>query len=38
VTPRGPGVRISTHVFNTGEDVERLFWALDGLKIRPAAR
>lgn len=35
-TPRGPGVRISTHVFNTEDDVERLFSAIDRLGIRPA--
>lgn len=34
-TPRGGGVRLSTHAFNTLEDVDRLVWALDALGVRP---
>lgn len=34
-TARGPGVRISTHAFNTREDVERLLAAFDRLGVRP---
>lgn len=33
-TPRGPGVRISTHVYNDETDVERLLAAWDDLGIR----
>ena len=36
-TPRGGGVRISTHVFNTLEDVDRLIFALDRLGVKPRA-
>ncbi len=36
LTPRGVGVRISTHVFNTAEDVDKLFWALDDAGVKPA--
>lgn len=35
-TPRGGGLRISTHLFNTEEDLERLFHAVDRLGISPA--
>ncbi|MBL8920269.1 MAG: aminotransferase class V-fold PLP-dependent enzyme [Myxococcaceae bacterium] len=35
-TPRGGGVRISTHVFNTGEDVEQLLQAFDAVGVKPA--
>lgn len=35
-TPRGGGVRISTHVFNTVDDVEALLAAFDRLGVRPA--
>jgi len=35
-TPRGPGVRISTHVFNDETDLERLLAAIDRIGIRPA--
>jgi cysteine desulfurase/selenocysteine lyase len=35
VTPRGGGIRVSTHVFNTEEDVEQLFWALQAAGVRP---
>jgi selenocysteine lyase/cysteine desulfurase len=34
-TPRGGGVRVSTHAYNTEEDVERLLGALDRLGVRP---
>jgi selenocysteine lyase/cysteine desulfurase len=34
-TARGGGVRISTHAYNTGEDVERLLAAVDRLGVRP---
>jgi cysteine desulfurase/selenocysteine lyase len=34
-TARGPGVRISTHAYNTREDVERLLTAIDRLGVRP---
>lgn len=34
-TARGGGVRISTHAFNTLDDVERLFHAVDRLGVRP---
>lgn len=34
-TPRGGGVRISTHVFNDEGDVERLFAAISRLGIKP---
>lgn len=34
-TPRGGGVRISTHVFNDESDVERLLAAFDALGLRP---
>jgi selenocysteine lyase/cysteine desulfurase len=36
-TPRGGGLRLSTHVFNTMEDVERVVFALDRLGVRPKA-
>lgn len=36
VTPRGGGVRISTHIFNTEEDLEQLFWALDKMALQAA--
>lgn len=36
VTPRGGGLRVSTHVFNSEEDVEQLLWALEQCGIRPA--
>lgn len=35
LSPRGGGLRIATHLFNTAEDVERLFWALDKVGVRP---
>ncbi|MCU0695677.1 MAG: aminotransferase class V-fold PLP-dependent enzyme [Myxococcaceae bacterium] len=35
-TPRGGGVRLSTHVFNTDDDVDRALWAFDRLGLRPA--
>jgi len=34
-TPRGGGVRVSTHAYNTHEDVDRLLAALDRLGVRP---
>lgn len=34
-TPRGVGVRISTHVYNDETDVERLLHAVDELGIQP---
>lgn len=34
-TPRGVGLRISTHVYNTVEDVDRLMVAMDGLGVAP---
>jgi selenocysteine lyase/cysteine desulfurase len=34
-TARGVGVRISTHVYNTVEDIDRLMVALDGLGVKP---
>jgi len=34
-TPRGGGLRISTHVFNDESDVERLLAAVDRLRVRP---
>lgn len=34
-TPRGGGLRISTHVFNTLDDVEALLAAVDRLGLRP---
>ncbi len=37
VTPRGVGVRVSTHVFNNPEDVDRLLWAVDQVGLRPAS-
>lgn len=37
VTPRGGGVRASTHVFNNEDDVDRLLWALQQAGIAPAA-
>jgi cysteine desulfurase / selenocysteine lyase len=36
VSARGGGLRVSTHVFNTEEDVRRLLDALDALGIRPS--
>ncbi len=38
LTPRGVGVRISTHVFNDEADVERLFWAMEKVGVKPAPR
>jgi cysteine desulfurase / selenocysteine lyase len=35
-TARGGGLRVSTHVYNTLDDVERLVAALDTLDVRPA--
>lgn len=35
-TARGGGVRISTHVYNTEEDVDRLLTAVDTLGLKPA--
>ena len=35
-TPRGGGVRISTHVYNTEEDVEQLLHAFDAVGVKPA--
>jgi cysteine desulfurase / selenocysteine lyase len=35
VTPRGPGLRVSTHVFNDDEDLHRLFEALLAAGIQP---
>ncbi|MHB8877731.1 MAG: aminotransferase class V-fold PLP-dependent enzyme [Myxococcaceae bacterium] len=37
VTPRGGGIRVSTHVFNDEDDLERLFWALRKLGVRPGS-
>jgi cysteine desulfurase / selenocysteine lyase len=37
VSPRGGGLRVSTHVFNNEEDVDQLIWAIDKLRLRPAA-
>lgn len=34
-TARGGGVRISTHVYNTTDDVDRLLVALDTLGVKP---
>jgi cysteine desulfurase / selenocysteine lyase len=34
-TARGGGVRISTHVFNTEEDIARLLSALDAVGVKP---
>lgn len=34
-TARGGGVRISTHAFNTREDVERVLFALERLGVKP---
>ena len=34
-TPRGGGVRLSTHVFNEEEDLEKLFRAFDVIGIKP---
>lgn len=34
-TPRGVGLRISTHAYNTEEDVDRLFAAVDALGVQP---
>lgn len=34
-TPRGGGLRVSTHVFNTADDVAALLSAIDRLNIRP---
>lgn len=34
-TPRGIGVRVSTHVFNDGEDVQRALAAFDKVGARP---
>ena len=36
LTPRGVGVRVSTHVFNNGEDVDKLLWAIDEVGVKPA--
>jgi selenocysteine lyase/cysteine desulfurase len=36
-TPRGGGVRISTHGYNSLEDVDRVVRALDALGVKPAA-
>ena len=35
-TPRGGGVRISTHGYNSMEDVDRVVRALDALGVKPA--
>lgn len=35
-TARGGGLRVSTHVYNDADDVERLLRALDRLGVRPA--
>ncbi len=37
-TPRGGGLRISTHVYNDESDLERLFKALETAGVKPAAR
>ena len=34
-TPRGGGIRISTHAYNTPDDVDRCLAAVDGLGLRP---
>lgn len=34
-TPRGVGLRISTHVYNAEEDVDRLLRAIDAAGVRP---
>ncbi|MFZ5472145.1 MAG: aminotransferase class V-fold PLP-dependent enzyme [Myxococcota bacterium] len=34
VSPRGVGIRVSTHVFNNEEDVDQLFWAMGKLGVR----
>lgn len=34
-TPRGGGLRVSTHVFNTDEDVDALLSAVDRLGVKP---
>lgn len=36
-SPRGGGLRISTHVFNDGGDLQRLFDAFARLGVRPAS-
>lgn len=35
-TPRGGGLRISTHVFNTEEDVDALLAGFDAVGVKPA--
>lgn len=35
-TPRGGGLRISTHVFNTEEDVDALLTGFDAVGVKPA--
>lgn len=35
-TPRGGGLRISTHVFNTEEDVDALLSGFDAVGVKPA--
>jgi selenocysteine lyase/cysteine desulfurase len=37
VSPRGGGIRISTHVFNDEGDLDRLFWAMREVNLRPGA-
>lgn len=34
-TPRGGGIRLSTHVFNDASDIERAMAAFDALPVRP---
>lgn len=36
VSPRGGGVRVSTHMFNAEEDLDQLFWAIDRIGLSPA--
>lgn len=36
VTPRGGGVRLSTHVYNDASDVDAALAAIDRAKVRPA--
>jgi selenocysteine lyase/cysteine desulfurase len=35
VSPRGGGIRISTHLFNNEDDLDRLFWAMNRVDVQP---
>lgn len=37
VSPRGGGIRISTHLFNNEADLDRLFWAMGQVGLQPGA-